>query len=278
MGLLFGQNQMPPPDFVYVPVSLEVTINQENVNMVPSLGSSEADLYTIAPALPGGITIDEETGVISGVGNVLSPLTYYDVTASNTFGNTTAEIDLTVKNLDPPAGLVYSPYYTSLTVDLDFMDILPTLSSGVADYYSILPILPLGLILDSLDGRIYGTPSESRTNTIYTVTAGNSAGSTTRNLEIEVIGGAPSGLTYNPDYLSGFSGLDYFYSTPNIVSGTVDNYSMSPTTPLPIGLSLNATSGIIEGIPLLPAPFQTYTIEASNPFGFTQGFIDIEIF
>ena len=56
-----------------------------------------------------------------------------------------------------------------------------------------------------------------------------------------------------------------FGPSPPSVSGTVTGYSVSPA--LPAGLTLDPTSGVISGTPLVGSPATTYVITASNAGG-----------
>ncbi len=55
-------------------------------------------LYSIAPALPAGITFDQTTGIIQGTPMAVSPATDYTITAQNPGGSATTTIRLTVIN------------------------------------------------------------------------------------------------------------------------------------------------------------------------------------
>ena len=59
------------------------------------------------------------------------------------------------------------------------------------------------------------------------------------------------------------------------VSGTVTQYAITP--PLPAGLSLNATTGQISGIPAAPVPKASYTVTASNGTGSTNAAVSIQV-
>ncbi|RYD84304.1 MAG: hypothetical protein EOP54_32440, partial [Sphingobacteriales bacterium] len=51
--------------------------------------------YTISPALPAGLTINENTGVIGGTPTTSTPATDYKVTTLNTFGSASGIINIT---------------------------------------------------------------------------------------------------------------------------------------------------------------------------------------
>ena len=56
--------------------------------------------YTISPSLPTGLTIDSETGIISGKPTTLSSNTTYTVTAKNIVASTTTQLDISVDYLN----------------------------------------------------------------------------------------------------------------------------------------------------------------------------------
>jgi hypothetical protein len=74
----------------------------------------------------------------------------------------------------------------------------------------------------------------------------------------------PTGLAYPTTSLWLQVGADIGSLSPQ-VSGVVANYSVSPA--LPAGLSLNATSGVITGTPLMATKQTTYQLTANNDGG-----------
>src|SRR5882762_910040 len=74
----------------------------------------------------------------------------------------------------------------------------------------------------------------------------------------------PTGLAYQTNALWLPVGADMGSLSPQ-VSGVVTNYSVSPA--LPAGLSLNATSGVITGTPLMATKQTTYQLMANNDGG-----------
>jgi len=93
----------------YSPASVVTTQNGVAVKATIVNGGAVAE-FSISPALPSGITIDKNTGTISGVATTTSPLTVYTVTANSTIstGSATAKFTLTV-NSPIPTGLSYTP-------------------------------------------------------------------------------------------------------------------------------------------------------------------------
>jgi len=84
----------------------------------------------------------------------------------------------------------------------------------------------------------------------------------------------PSALSYTPLLASGTVGTPISSLMPT-VTGTVTSYSVSPT--LPLGLTLNASSGVISGTPSAVASSADYTVTATNGTGSTTATVTIEV-
>jgi hypothetical protein len=84
----------------------------------------------------------------------------------------------------------------------------------------------------------------------------------------------PSGLSYTPSSVSGVVGTAITNMVP-VVTGTVTNYSVSP--PLPAGLSISPTTGLISGTPTAVAASASYTVTASNAGGSTTASVTIAV-
>lgn len=91
-------SQNGPSDLHYTQTSISVN-RLEHVMVTPSC-SGTVNSYSISPSLPTGITINQTTGVISGIPTVVSTQRPYTVTATGPSGTTSATvtISLTVNN------------------------------------------------------------------------------------------------------------------------------------------------------------------------------------
>lgn len=221
--------------------------------------------YRISPGLPTGLSIDVQTGAISGTPTVTSPSTNYTITAYNSVGSRSTNLNITVgapisfsfqrngntglANM-PWTGTVSNPLFNgsnyattgSNGITLDITESTDGYgvyaASGVL--FSISPALPTGLALNTSTGQISGTPTQAKNLTTYTVTAVNSFGTSTAQLQFAVTG--PSNLSYaNQTYIEGIVGS----ANPSIggVTGTI-TYAVSNGA-LPSGVTLNSGTGVL---------------------------------
>ncbi|HJV89482.1 MAG TPA: kelch repeat-containing protein [Holophagaceae bacterium] len=153
----------------------------------PSSTGGAVVTYTVAPALPSGLSLDAATGVISGTPTTLAATTTYVVTATNTGGSATANLVLTVMD-QAPSGLAYTTNPSAYTISTPIQPNVPSNSGGVITAYSVNPALPAGLSLDPGTGVISGTPTALSAAATYVITGSNATGSTTCNLVTSVVG------------------------------------------------------------------------------------------
>jgi hypothetical protein len=84
----------------------------------------------------------------------------------------------------------------------------------------------------------------------------------------------PSALFYLPASVIGTVGTAISSLTPT-VTGTVTNYSVNPA--LPLGLSIDASSGVISGTPTAVTASASYTVTAANAGGSTTASVTLAV-
>jgi hypothetical protein len=247
------------PSALSYPQSGLLTVNVAMSPLSPTVTGTVTS-YTVAPALPAGITINPGTGVISGTPLAVSPATSYLISAQNAGGAATFSMSLAVVP-PPPSALTY-PNPQTYIVNLGIVALMPSVT-GTVSSYSVSPALPAGLALNTTTGRISGTPTVTTARTDYFVTATNSGGSTSFALSIAIVIPPPSGLfySYQSTYIEGTQ------ITPLIpqVTGTVTRYAVMPA--LPAGLALDVNTGVISGTPTTPTAVAVYQVTAMNSTG-----------
>jgi hypothetical protein len=160
----------------------------EAIVLTPAV-SGTVGLYSVRPALPQGLSIDERSGVISGTPAKASPPATYVVSATG--AEMGASFPLVLSVTDPPSHLSYvSP--VSATVGEALAPLTPSVS-GAVDHYAASPPLPLGIVLNSTSGILSGTPREAKSLEPYTITASSLAGDS-RFILLLAVTSAPSGV------------------------------------------------------------------------------------
>jgi Putative Ig domain len=173
--------------------------------------------------------------------------------------------------LMPPSDLQY-PSPQSFVINKAITPVTPTVT-GQAASYSISPHLPPGLSMNTGSGVISGTPSEITAQATYTVTAGNSAGSTTATISITVTDVAPAISYSSPAYA--LTPNVAALITPTAKGGTVLSWTIAPT--LTSGLVFDTSTGTITGSPAGAAAATTYTVAASNSGGQSSAMFSLAI-
>ena len=187
----------------------------------------------------------------------------------------TSTLGTAASTVQPPTNLVYSGSPFAFNVNNAITPIsAPTHNGGVVTSYSISPGLPTGLNFNTSTGAITGTSTVVSISTNYTITATNSGGITTTNIDIVVNDIIPS---------IAYSGTPFVYAidaaippaTPTNTGGTVVSYAVNPD--LPTGLSLNTTTGEVTGTPTAVSVSSNYTITATNSIGSATAIINITV-
>ncbi|NBR24764.1 MAG: hypothetical protein EBU08_13530, partial [Micrococcales bacterium] len=243
--------------------SSEEALNGSEVSgyLINSTGGRITE-YSVSPELPTGLTLDTQTGLISGAPTTDQASVVYTITGTNVAGSDSHTFSLGVfssplLSLSPSSesAIVGQPI-TSYTLALDS-------SYGTPTGFSISPSVPAGLVFDSTNGSLSGTPTAAQLNVEYTVSASNVAGTSSQTFSLEVFS-APA-FTLSKSSENAVNNVAISGYTINTSGGRVTEYSVSPE--LPTGLSLDTTTGLISGSVVVDQAPTTYTITGTNVAG-----------
>jgi hypothetical protein len=159
------------------------TVGQAISPLNPTVTGSISS-YSVAPALPNGLTLDATTGVISGTPAAVSASTAYTVTGTAVGGDVQATVTIIVNDVKP--AIAYNADAYSFAVNMSSLQATPTTSGGAVVSWSVSPALPAGIAISQSNGVISGTPTTASPTTSYTVTATNSGGQATAGISITV--------------------------------------------------------------------------------------------
>ncbi len=207
-----------------------------------------------AAGLPAGLNVNSTNGVISGIPSVAG---VFDIglfatnAAQTTIGNlylTLADDIPVITSATSATGQQGQPFSYTITATND-----PALFSAVS--------LPQGLSVDPNNGIISGVPLVSGSFPI-TIGVTNAYGSNSETLTLNLASGAPTIISPLGENGAQGQSLSYTIATHN-------NAALFSAAPLPEGLSLNTSSGVISGVPLVSGTFPV-AIGAMNQYRFRQ--------
>jgi hypothetical protein len=168
-----------PSSLIYQVNKAIFVMGQDVVPSVPTYSGGKVTSWSVTPALPAGLNLQTGydpsigSGYIWGRPTTAQAAKNYTITAHNAGGSTTATLTIEVR--DPGgslSGLTYSQNPATYTVGTQIPTNKPSLVSGVPySGFTVTPALPDGLTLSKTTGEIWGTPTQSQTTKIYTVTA-----------------------------------------------------------------------------------------------------------
>ena len=138
--------------------------------------------FTITPALPTGIVIDSKTGVLSGTPVESKLPIKYTITGMKSSGEIGhATIVILIKDSASPSdsttienGDFAYPSHLTLFKGVKMEDVDPKAPSYSG--FTVMPALPLGILIDVKTGVLSGTPAESMQSMEFTIMGLKSSG------------------------------------------------------------------------------------------------------
>lgn len=273
-----GSAVVSPAGLSYSTPSAVYSPGEKITPNIPSSSGGPISTYSVSPALPDGLVLDQQTGVVNGAPVAATPSAIYTVTGSNAQGSVTARLQIEVKAITAaPATLAYQNPFMIFTAGQAVTGIVPATSGGRITQFTISPALPGGLVLDPVTGEIGGTPATVSGPVSYRVTGSNSAGNVTAQVTLEVRAAIapPMHLEYSSRTVSYTVGQVITPNLPQSTGGNIARYAVSPA--LPTGLSLNAQTGAISGTPANAQVPTAYVVSGSNSAGTVQAPLEISV-
>jgi hypothetical protein len=247
-----------------------VVIVPDSVNSVGGV----VDSFTVAPALPSGLSLGKTSGLISGTPSAVAVAANYTITARGPGGTGTVVVNITVQDTAPRIAYQTTPVTFGRNVSATPDSVIST--GGTVTRYSVAPALPTGLLLDTSTGIISGIPTTLAGPANYTVTANGPGGTGTTVVNITVTDQTPV-ITYRQTTLVLVRDTSMAPDSSISTGGLVTRYSVSPS--LPAGLFLDSLTGTVSGSPAVSVhPAVNYTVTATGPGGSATAQIRIAIY
>ena len=185
-----------PCDLMYIPGTFTLEVDTPMSSVLPQFACGTPTSYQISPQLPGGLTLDPQTGEFSGQPTEVLSLTLFTITAANETASTSTQIAIQVKP-QPPCEFSYPETLLEAMVGISIPPLIPEVGCGGADQFSIDTQLPEGLILDLETGVITGIPTSVGGPTDHVILASNESGDVSFQLSIHIGEEPPCNLTYS---------------------------------------------------------------------------------
>ena len=236
------------------------TLNTAYSQQLTQTGVTGAVAWLVSPALPAGLTIDMNTGLISGTATATTTTANYVVAATNGTCGTTRTYAFAVNAVPCPTIIISPPSLLDPIINVPYSQQLTQTGLTAPVTWSVAPAFPPGITLGASTGLISGTATALRPNASYIVTVASGTCNAdanfifavicpTRSITTATIPNATVNVAYNQQL------------SQTGVTGTV-TWSVSPA--LPAGIALGASTGLISGTTTATSASASYVVTASN--------------
>ena len=223
-------------------------------------GTTPYTYYVSSGALPTGVTIDSSSGLVSGTPTVTyatASVVFSVRDVNNVVASTTSTVSFTV-SVTPISAVAgnTTPLSVQQNTAITSFNSFTSVSNGTVPYTYFVSsgILPIGIILNSGNGLVSGTPNtvQSAANVTFSVKDVNNvvaSTTTTRSFEVTVIpisAVAGSTTTVSATQNSAITSFNAFTSVSN---GTTPYTYYVSTGTLPPGITISSSTGLVSGTP-----------------------------
>jgi len=242
-------------------------------SFTPVTASAGTAPYTFAlsgGSLPGGMSFNTTSGLVSGGPTTALATTTFTVTATDAAGATSAKtFQLTV---NPPLVTTQAVGAVIGTINIALGAFTPvTISGGTPPYTRVLGgSLPSGVSFNAGTGQVSGTPTVTLVTTTYTVFVTDAVGAAS-NKTFQLTITPPLTTTQAVASTAGTVGTPIAAFTPVTASGGAPPYGFALTGgTLPTGLSFSTTTGEIIGTPTATLGATVFTVTVTDGTGSTS--------
>jgi len=223
--------------------------------LTASGGSGTYTWSVSAGSLPAGLSLTAATGIISGIPTTTGTSNF---TARVAGGITTATQPLTINIGLLPLSITTTSLPNGDVGGAYSQTLAPSGGSGTYTWSVSAGSLPAGLSLTAATGIISGIPTIAGTSN-FTARVADGIGAATQLLSITINPALTITTTSLPN-----GGVGVAYSQTLAASGGSGIYTWSVSAgSLPAGLSLNAATGVISGIPTT-AGTSNFTVQVAD--------------
>jgi len=220
------------------------------------LTSNATGPVTFTPnTLPPGLSIDSQTGFITGIPTTVDPNSPFDIDVDD--GTTTLNIAGTVKITSTGgggnAGIAITSSFVDGEVGTAYTDTIDVGPAGTPPYIMGTQNLPFGLTLNGETGDVTGTPQETGRFFVIISVVDDADKKITTTQPLLIL---PQGSTFQftTEVMdNGDAGFDYSHFIA--VSGETGTVAFSATG-LPAGLGIDSATGEITGLPTEPGTYE----------------------
>ncbi|MEK9865387.1 MAG: hypothetical protein VW544_03315, partial [Euryarchaeota archaeon] len=265
-----------PLNTVFDPAPLELTrgVPMEELAPIRITGQESLHSFYAEPSLPPALTIDPDTGAISGTPAVNTHAPWDDLlalaesyvlrvcndwhTRHTGYRPVCSDAPLEIRITEPAPDFTYGDSNDVVLPRDIYAEVLPENSGGDSGVWTIDGELPFDLSFDPLTGAIHGHPYLITEPTTISITATNTGGTTTVEVTLSVVGDGIAVSLPTPA-IQLVQGQEMQPFAGQATGAPVQLWVISPN--LPDGLSFGELNGTIWGAPESTMPMTPYTIQ-----------------